>query len=454
MKIVIIGAGEVGYNIASRLALESKEVVVIDQDETATQRIAEDLDVQVITGSGSSPATLKESGIRDTDILLAVTDSDEINLVACMLANEISPLTRKLIRLRNEEFLPFHSTFKNENPRIDTIINPEVEVVNTIRKLMDVPGARDIGDFFDGQVKYAGLSIKADSPIANMDLSDFQTAFGKERPLIAAIIRNNKVIVPRGRDTILPGDIVYFVCPAQNLEKTLGLLGIKLKPIQKVLIVGGGRIGYQLAKKLEIENFEIKLIESDLNRCHALSRKMDKTIVLHGDGSDQKLFMEENVGQMDAVISVTDDDETNILVSLLAKNLGATNTITRIGKASYYPLLTTIGIEKVVSTRASAVSSILQDVRQGNVISDISIFGERGEFIEAIALESSDITKAPLKKISFPTGALLVCIIREDQVIIPTGESRVRPKDRIIFFTVQPALKKLEKLLTVKLGFF
>ncbi len=222
MKIVIIGAGEVGYNIASRLALESKEVVVIDQDETATQAIAEDLDVQVIIGSGSSPATLREAGIRDTDMLLAVTDSDEINLVACLVANQISPLTRKLIRLRNEEFLPFHTTFKNDAPSIDTIINPEIEVVNTIRKLMDVPGARDIGDFFNGQVKYAGISIEENSPVANMDLSDFPTAFGKDRPLIAAIIRGNKVIVPRGKDTILPGDLVYFVCPAQSLEKPWG----------------------------------------------------------------------------------------------------------------------------------------------------------------------------------------------------------------------------------------
>lgn len=451
---MIIGAGEVGYNIASRLALESKEVVVIDQNEAATQRIADDLDVQVIIGSGSSPGTVRKAGIHNTDMLLAVTDSDEINLVACLIANQISPLTRKLIRLRNEEFLPFHSTFKNDTPSIDTIINPEVEVVNTIRKLMDVPGARDMGDFFDGKVKYVGICIGEDSPIANINLSDFHTTFGQDRPLIAAIIRKDRVIVPRGKDTIRPEDLVYFVCPSQSLEKTLGLLGIKLNPIQKVLIVGGGRIGSQLAKKLEQEHFEIKLIESDLDRCHSLSRELDRTIVLHGDGSDQKLFMEENVGQMDAVISVTDDDETNILVSLLAKNLGATNTITRIGKASYYPLLATIGIEKVVSTRASAVSSILQDVRQGNVISDISIFGERGEFIEAIALESSDITNGPLKKISFPGGALLVCIIRDEQVIIPTGESRVLPKDRIIFFTVQEAVKKLEKLLTVKLGFF
>ncbi|HCY86920.1 MAG TPA: Trk system potassium transporter TrkA, partial [Desulfobacteraceae bacterium] len=188
--------------------------------------------------------------------------------------------------------------------------------------------------------------------------------------------------------------------------------------------------------------------------CHELSRIMDKTVILHGDGSDQKLFMEENIGERDAVVSVTDDDETNVLVSLLARNMGAANTITRIGKSGYYPLLSTIGIEKVVSTRVSAVSSILQDIRQGHVVSDISIFGERGEFIEAIALETSDITGSPLKKLSFPKGAILVCIIRDDKVIIPAGDDQVTPGDRIILFAVQDAVKKLEKLLTVKLGFF
>lgn len=454
MKIIIIGAGEVGYNIASRLALESKAVVVIDQDSRACRRIAEDLDVQVIVGSGSSPAILNEAGIRDTDILLAVTDSDEINIVACLVANQISPLTRKLVRLRNEEFLPFHASFKKENPSIDTIINPEVEVVKTIQKLMEVPEARDTGDFLEGKVKYVGIRVDETSPIAGMKLSDFHGRFGDDRPLLAAIIRDNEVIVPRGTDRTIAGDLVYFVCTARNLEKQLNLLGINVSPAGKVLIVGGGRIGTQLARALESRKIETKIIESDLDRCHELSRDIEKTVVLHGDGSDQKLLMEENIGQMDAVVSVTDDDETNILVSLLARNMGITNTITRIGKSGYYPLLSTIGIEKVVSPRVSAVSSILQDIRQGNVVSDISIFGERGEFIEAIALETSDITGAPLKKISFPKGAILVCIIRKDRVIIPAGDSRVCPGDRIILFAVQGAVKKLEKMLTVKLGFF
>ncbi|WDP86764.1 MAG: Trk system potassium transporter TrkA [Desulfobacter sp.] len=454
MKIVIIGAGEVGYNIARRLAQESNAVVVIDQDAAATRRIAEDLDVQVLTGSGSNPDVLKQAGILDADILLAVTDSDEINIVACLIANQISPLTRKLIRLRNEAFIPFHPSLKNENPSIDTIINPEAEVVKTIIKLMAVPGACDIGVFLDGKAKYVGVRLDKSSPIAGMELSQFHAEFGQERPLIAAIIRNNEVIVPRGKDQTRAGDLVYFVCESSHLEKTLTLLGLSINPVKRVLIVGGGRIGAQLAKALETEKIEVKIIESDLDRCHELSREIKKSVVLHGDGSDQKLFMEENIRQMDGVVSVTNDDETNILVSLLAKNMGVTNTITRIGKSSYYPLLSTIGIEKVVSTRISAVSSILSNIRQGNVVSDISIFGERGEFIEAIALETSDITKAPLKKLAFPKGSLLVCIIREDKVIMPMGDSQVAPGDRIILFAVQGAVKKLEKLLTVKLGFF
>jgi trk/ktr system potassium uptake protein len=454
LKIIIVGAGEVGYNIAKRLASENKHVIVIDQNHDACRRIADDIDVQVITGSGSSPGVLLEAGIEDTDILLAVTDSDEINLVACLITNLLSPTTKKLARIRDSDFDAYHDSFKNQIPHIDTVINPEIEVVNTIRKLMDVPGAQDIGDFVDGKVKYVGIRLTSRSPLAGMRLIDFHDKFGEDRPLIAAIIRNNEVIVPRGTHTIESKDLVYFVCETGKLEKTLKLFDIKIHPIQSALIIGGGRIGTRLAKILEQDGIKIKIIESDRSRCHDLSEQMHKAVILHGDGSDQKLFIEENAGQSDVVVSVTNDDETNILVSLLAKNLGVQNTITRIGKASYYPLLATIGIEKVVSPRLSAVSSILKDVRQGNVLSDISILGERGEFIEAIALETSDITNKPLQKISFPKGSILVCIMRNGQVMIPSGTSVVAPGDRIILFAVKQAVKKLERMLTVKLDFF
>ena len=454
MKIIIVGAGEVGYNIASRLASESKQVVVIEKNPDLTRALFEDLDVQVIEGSGSSPAMLTQAGIEETDILLAVTDSDEINLTACLVTNILSPTTKKLARIRNTDFDAFHDTFKKQIPYIDTIINPEIEVVKTIRRLVDIPQALDAGDFADGKVLYTGLRIDAASVMAGMCLKDFQERFGDSRPLIAAIIRKNEVIVPRGNDSIFPGDLVYFVSHADQIRSTLKKFGIQVTPIQSALIVGGGRIGARLAGRMEKEGIKTRLIEASRKRCLELAEQMDKTVILHGDGSDQKLFLEENLNQIDAVISVTNDDETNVLVSLLAKNLGVENTVTRIGKSGYYPFLATIGIEKVVSPRLSAVSAILQNVRQGKVLSDISIFGERGEFIQAIALETSDITDQPLKDIDIPKGALLVCIIRNGSIIIPTGDSVVTPGDQIILFAVKQAVKKMEKLLTVKLEFF
>lgn len=453
MKIIIVGAGEVGYNIANRLSSENKNVSVIDKDENAVKRIRENLDVQTVTASGSNPKVLIEAGIKKTDIFLAVTDSEEVNIVACLMTNLISPATKKLARIRNSDFDPYHSTFKTNSPQIDTVINPEIEVVNTIRKLMTVPGAVDVGNFVEGKVGYVGVRIANDSPMTGMELIDFPSRFGEDRPLIAAILRKNEVIVPRGSDNICSGDLVYFVCESQKLEKNLGLFGIKIQPIRNVLIIGGGRVGERLAKTFEKDGIKTKIIESDIDRCQYLSTQMKKAIVLHGDGSDQKLFFEENAGQSDAVISVTNEDETNILISLLAKNMGVKNTITRIEKSSYFPLLHTIGIEKVVSPRASAISSILKDVRKGKVLSDISIFCEKGEFIEAIAIESSGIAGKVVKRMRFPTGSLLVCIIKDNKIIIPTGESIIESGDRIILFAVKSAIKKLEKLLTVRLGF-
>ncbi len=454
MKVVIVGAGEVGYNIASRLALENKNVIVVDSDADAVKRVSENIDVQSLIGSGSSPAVLKEAGIKEAEILLAVTDSDEINLVACLVADIISPATIKLARVRNGDFDSYHDNFRGKSPHIDRIINPEIEVIKTIERLMSVPGAVDVGEFADGRVKFVGIRIDKDARLAGASLSDLPSIIGKQRTLIAAIVREEQLIIPGGSDRLMAGDLVYFISEKDKLADTLEAFDKRTQPLQRVFIVGGGRIGFRLAKLLEEKSVHTKIIEKDPDRCRELAEHLNKVIVLHGDGSDQNLLIEENIQDMDVVVTLTHDEETNILVSLLAKRLGAKNTITRISKFSYFPLMSTIGIEQVVSPRLSAINTILQHIRRGKVLSAISIKGEQAEVLEAIALETSDIVGKPLMKVSFPKGAILIGIIRGEEIIIPSGKSVIEPDDRVIIFAKKQAISKIEKILTVKLEFF
>ncbi|GAB6094250.1 Trk system potassium transporter TrkA [Desulfatiferula olefinivorans] len=454
MKIVIVGAGEVGFHIASRLSHENKDVVVIDRDEAALRRVSENLDVQVIRGSGSSPSTLNEAGIKAASIMLAVTDSDEANLVACLVANIVSPTTKKLARIRHADYDSYHDHFREFAPHIDTIINPEIEVVKTIERLIEVPGALDVAEFADGRLQLIGMRIEKGNMLNGLKLMDFGSRFGEKASLVAGVVRNEQMIVPRGSDRMMAGDIVYFISEKNKLSGLLSLFGKEPRALKRALIVGGGRIGIRLAHLLESRSVHTKIIERDQAKCRYLADKMNKTVVLHGDGSDQSLLLEENIQDIDVVVTLTNDEETNILVSLLAKRLGAGNTITKIGKFGYFPLMGTIGLEQVVSPRLSAIDSILQHIRKGKVLSAISLHGEQAEVIEALALPTSEIVGKPLMKVSFPKGSLLIGIVRQDAVIIPSGKTVIEPDDRVIIFALREVVPKIEKLLTVKLEFF
>jgi len=454
VKIIIIGAGEVGFHIASRLAFENKDVVVIDKNAAAVKRISDTIDAKVIVGSGSSPVILEEAGIKETEILLAVTDSDEDNLVACLIADIMSPATRKLARVRNADYDQYHEIFKDKAPHIDTIINPEIEVVKTIYSLMKAPGAVDVGELADGRVKFIGVKLDSDSRLSGVRMSHLPELLGDSRPLIAGLLREDELIVPRGNDRMQAGDLVYFICERKKLSDSLEIFEKPQANLKRVLIIGGGRIGLRLAEFLEEKSIYTKIIEINQERCHELSELMNKTVILNGDGSDQGLLIEENIKDMDVVVTLTGDEEINILVSLLSKSLGAKNAITKINKFSYFPVMSAIGIDQVVSPRLSAIDTILQHIRRGKVLSAISVSGELAEVIEAEALETSDIVGKPLKKISFPKGALVIAIIHEEVIIIPTGDDVIEPNDRVIIFAIREAVPKIEKMLTVKLEFF
>ncbi|NVM20321.1 MAG: Trk system potassium transporter TrkA [Desulfobacterales bacterium] len=454
MKIVIVGAGEVGFHIASRLALEKKDVVVIDKSADALRRVFENLDVQTVQGLGSCPAILEQAGIKEADILLAVTNSDETNLVASIFATVLSRTTIKLARIRSEEYLAYHDVLRQDPYNIDVLINPEAEAVRAVEKLLVVPGAVDVGEFADGRVKLIGVRLEEDCPVTGLRLADLKHKTGKKKILVAAIIRDENLIIPSGDDKLLAQDLIYFISEEKELQAALKIFGKRSESLGHILLVGGGNLGLRLAKTLEDLSIHTKLIEKNPRRCKELAKHLDKIIILQGDGSDQGLLQEENVQDMDVVVTLTGDEETNILISLLAKRMGARKTLTRISKFSYFPLVSAIGLEHVVSPRLAAINTILQHVRRGKVLSAKALKGEEAEVLEAVALETSDIVGRPLKQIPFPKGALVVAMIRGDEVIIPAGDSVILPEDRIIIFSTRQGIPQVEKALMVKVGYF
>jgi len=297
---------------------------------------------------------------------------------------------------------------------------------------------------------YTFHKINAVSRIRGLNLS----GTGRPSPLIAAIVRSEEVIIPRGGDRLLEGDTVYFISETENLMEILNLFDKQTEPVRRVLIVGGGRIGFRLAERLEEVSISTKIIEKDESRCSFLAEELDQSVVLHGDGTDQVILEQEGIRDADIVVTLTADEQTNVLASLLAKQLGARKTITRISSFRYLPLMSTIGIEQVVSPRLSAINSILRHIRRGKVLSAVSLKGEQAEVIEAVAMETSEIVGKPLKEISFPKGVLVTIIIRDKRITIPSGDSVIHPGDRVIIFGSRQAVPQIEKMLAVKLEYF
>lgn len=454
MKIIIVGAGEVGFHIAQRLASESKEVVVIDQSAEALKRFVDLLDVKTIHGSGSNPRILEEAGVGEADTFLAVTDRDETNLVACMFVNALSPGILKLARIRDDDYIGYRKDLTQRILNIDKIINPELEVVNTIIRAMSVPGTEDVSEFADGRIKLIAMRIGKHAPIAGIRLLDL--IHDPHRPVfvVAAILRGDRLIIPSGKSRIEPDDLVYFVCKSDQLEEVLYFFGGHLEPVRNILLVGGGKLALKLAQRLEGGSLHIRLIEQNQARCNFLVEQLHHTIVLHGDGTDKELLEQEDISGMDLVVTLTGDEEINVLCSLLARQLGARRTITRLNKFAYFSIAGAIGLGHIISPRLSAINSILQYVRRGKVISSFSLKGEEGEILEAIALESSGIVGKPLKDLKFPKGALVLAILRGEESIIPKGTTAIQPQDRVIILSTRANLPRVEKELTVKLEYF
>jgi trk system potassium uptake protein TrkA len=458
MKVIVCGAGQVGSNIARYLASEKNDVTIIDQDTALIEKISDSLDVQGVVGFASHPDVLERAGARDADLIIAVTYSDEVNMVACQVAHSLFDVPTKIARIRQQSYLQpiWADLFSRNHMPIDAIISPEIEVARAINRRLSIPGAFDAIPLSDGKITLIGVRCDAECPVINTPLRHLTALFPDLHITVVGIIRGDRKFVPTGDDEMLTGDEVYFVADSAHLDRALAAFGHEEPAARRLIIVGGGHIGLFLAHTIEEEHrdFDVKLIEIDRKRAEFVAQELTRTVVIQGDALDIEILTEANVKATETIITVTNDDEVNILASLLAKRYGAQRSITLINNTTYAPLMGSLGIDAVVSPRGITVSTILQHVRRGRIRSVHSLGEGFGEIIEADALETSRLVGVPIREAKLPEGVIIGALVRDGEVIIPRGDTVVRINDRVVLFAAADAVRKVEKMFSVRLEFF
>ena len=458
MKVIVCGAGQVGFNIARYLAIEDNDVTVIDQSPELVRKIKDSLDCQGVVGQASLPDVLESAGAGAADMLIAVTYADEVNMIACQVAHSLFDVPTKIARVRHQSYLKpmWANLFTREHMPIDVIISPEIEVARAVTRRLKVPGAFDMISLVNDKVKLLGVRCEENCPLINTPLRQLTQLFPDLNIVIIGLIREGKAIIPSAEDQMLMGDEVYFVVDSDHVPRAMAAFGHEESEARRLLIFGGGNIGLFLAEEIEREYpwVNAKIVESNPDRAREIASRLSNTVVLNGDVLDSELLDEANVRATETVVAVTNDDETNILSSLLAKRAGCQRVITLINKSNYEPLLAPLDIDAAVSPRAITVSTILQHVRRGRIHSVHSLREGFGELIEAEALETSPLVNAPLKDVDLPPGVVLGAIVRNGTVISPRGNTVVQAKDRVVLFAAAESVRKVEKMFSVRLEYF
>ncbi|MGF1610531.1 MAG: Trk system potassium transporter TrkA [Kiloniellales bacterium] len=458
MQVIICGAGQVGSNIARYLSGENADITVIDQSPELVAKISDSLDVKGVVGFASHPDVLERAGAPDADMIIAVTYADEVNMVACQICHSLFDVPTKIARIRHQGYLEpmWADLFSRDHLPIDVIISPEIEVAKAISRRLEIPGAFDVIPLADGKVSLIGVHCSEDCPILETPLRQLTDLFPDLHIVVVGIWRDGTGKVATGSDELLAGDDVYFVAETAHLSRAMAAFGHEEKEARRIIIVGGGNIGLNLAQRLEAENRRVltKIIELDKKRAEVVAQMLDRTVVIHGNALDSEILDQANVAESETVVAVSNDDETNILSSLLAKRYGSKRAVTLVNATSYGPLIGSLGIDTVVSPRAITVSTILQHVRRGRIRSVHTLSEGFGEVIEAEALETSSLVNVPLREADLPEGVILGALVRDGEVIIPRGGTVVRTGDLVVLFAATQAVKKVEKLFAVKLEFF
>jgi trk system potassium uptake protein len=458
MKVIVCGAGQVGFHIARQLAAENHDVTVIDQSEDQVRQVGNTLDVQAMVGFASHPDVLERASTGDADMIIAVTQADEVNMVACQVAHSVFNVPTKIARVRHQSYLQpiWADLFSRDHLPIDVIISPEIEVARAISRRLQVPGAFDSIPMADGKVRVIGVRCNDDCPVINTPLRQLTGIFPDLNIVVVGIIRDGRTIVPSAEDQMLPGDEVYFVADEEHVARAMVVFGHEETEARRVIIAGGGHIGQFLAQVIHEEHPGVvaKIIEFDKVQSQRAALANPSVTVLNGDALDPEILHEANVAVTEAIIAVTNDDETNILASLLAKRYGCQRAVTLINNMNYGPLITTLGVDAVVSPRAITVSSILQHVRRGRIRAVHTLQEGFGEIMEAEILDTSGLVGLSIRDADLPPGVLVGAIVQNDEVVIPRAGTRFRAKDRVVMFVSAEAVKDVEKLFAVRLEFF
>lgn len=458
MKVVICGAGQVGFSIARYLSQQDNDITVIDQSESIISHLSDSLDVRGIVGHASHPEVLVKAGIADADMIVGVTYSDEVNMVACQIAYSLFGVPLKIARVRSQSYLDPQWTklYATNHMPIDHIISPEIEVAKAIGRSLEIPGAFEAMEFGGGAFVFMGTRARSTSPIINTPLRLIGGLFRNLDLNIMGIVRGERFFVPNDSDRIEAGDEVYCLVPKVQISNTIEAFGYTEHRATRLLILGGGNVGLCLAQEIEANHSAITtmMIERELSRASMVANDLNRTVVLSGDALDREILKEANAQVANIVVAVTDDDKVNILAALLAKRLGAQSVMSLVNSLSYSSLVTSLGVDAVVSPKALTVSSILQYVRRGRIRAVHSLREGYGEVIEAEAVGTSSVVGMSVSEINSPGTLQVAGILRGIDVIAVRPETTIKVNDRVIVIVTTDGVKRFEKLFSVRLGYF
>jgi len=454
MNIIICGAGRVGFTIAKILIEQDHSITIIDQSSEDIQKINESLDVKAIVGKATSPAVLEKANTSDADMIIAVTRNDEINMLICQIAYSIFKVPKKIARIRSQEYLDpkFSGLFNKENLPIDYIISPEVEIAKSIQRKLEAPGALDNVPFADNKIRLLEILIDDKCPIYGIKLNDLTKKFPKLDAYILGVIRDNEFKIIKKNDKLKHNDKAYILVNSNQMQETLTVFGHNEKISNKILIIGGGNIGLNLAKNIEqsFESARVKIIEKDKNRAEYIARELNDTIVINGDGLDEDVLKEANLEEVETVLALTNDDEDNLMVSVLVEKFSKDKrTMALINKPNYSLLQSSLKIDDLIDPRMNTVSSILKHVHKGTIEDAYTILNGEYEVIEADIIETSELINKKLKDSNLPDEIRIGAILRGKEIITPTSDYVFQKNDTVILLSKRDQLPTVENMFRI-----